>query len=78
MVRYQGVEVEDFDPRDPHCFICEDHLDGEEPIVMLLLTHETTGLKKAVVTCMTCALKDAQVASIMRDHRAFERKDLIN
>jgi hypothetical protein len=78
MTRYDGIEVEDFDPNDPHCFMCEQHLDEELPVVILMLVHQVTGERKAVVSCLGCAIKDPAVASIIRDHRTHEHKDYLN
>jgi len=79
MARYDGIEVEDFDPNDPHCYLCEQHLDEELPVVILMLVHEVTGERKAVVSCLRCAVRDEKVRSIIIDHRhPPKHKDYLN
>lgn len=80
MTKYMGVEVEDFDPDDPHCFMCEQHLDEELPVVILLLTRHSTGERKAVVSCLRCAVKDDDVRSILsgQPHTHAQHKDYLN
>jgi len=80
MAQYDGIEVEDFDPEDPHCFLCEQHLNEELPIVILMLVHKDTGERKAVVSCMGCALRDREVGSMIRHglHSPTQHKDYLN
>jgi len=80
MTTFEGIEVEDFDPNDPHCFMCEQHLDEELPIVILILSHQETGERKAVVSCLRCAVRDQQVRSIITDHAhpPTQHKDYLN
>jgi len=82
MARYMGVEVEDFDPDDPHCFNCDNHLDVESPVVIVLLTHAVTGERKGVALCLPCALRDSDVRANLKDHRdhagPVQHKDYLN
>ena len=51
---------------------------GGGPSLLEDLEHQVTGERKAVVSCLGCAIKDPAVASIIRDHRTHEDKDYLN